>query len=57
MEGCCDYLYITWDVCNYNGAHSLKLGGPSLSTTIYYSPPGVNNVNLYFYTDHSVTLP
>ena len=56
-KGCCDYVYLTWDVCDYNGAYSVRLGGSSLSTTVYYSPPRVNNVNVYFYTDHSVTLP
>ena len=58
LEGCCDYLYITWDACNYQyGAHSVRLGGRSLSTTVFYSPPKVNNVNLYFSTDGSVTYP
>ena len=57
LEGCCDYVYLTWDVCDYNGAYSVRLGGSSLATTVYYSPPRVNNVNVYFYTDHSVTRP
>jgi len=35
----------------------VRLGGSSLATTVYYSPPRVNNVNVYFYTDHSVTRP
>ena len=47
LEGCCDYVYLTWDVCDYNGAYSVRLGGSSLATTVYYSPPRVNNIGAF----------
>ena len=58
LESCCDYFYLTWDICDYGYfSHTAKLGG-SLSVPVSFtSPLGVNSASLYFTTDQSVTFP